>query len=106
MSNATPHATEPDSILLYRNIFVALLVLTVVTVAVAFINMGVMNDVVALGIATVKATLVLLYFMHVRHSGPLTRIAILSGIVFFLILVGFILSDTLTRAMLGTVRPL
>ena len=65
-----------------------------------------MNNVVALGIATIKATLVLLYFMHVRDSSALTKVAIASGIVFFAILVAFTLSDTVTRQLLGTVRPL
>jgi len=95
-----------DSLPVYRNVFLALIALTAITVAVAFLNLGMMNNVVALGIATVKATLVLLYFMHVRHSSTLTKVAIAGGIVFFAILVVFTLSDTLTRAMLGTVRPL
>lgn len=95
-----------DSLGVYRNVFLALLILTGVTVAVAFVNLGLLNDVVALGIATVKAALVVLYFMHVRHSPSLTKLAIFSGVVFFLILVAFTLSDTVTRTLLGTVRPL
>jgi cytochrome c oxidase subunit 4 len=95
-----------DSLPLYRNVFLALMALTSVTVAVAFVDLGFMSDVVALGIATVKASLVLLYFMHVRHSSALTKLTIASGVVFFLILVAFTLSDTITRQLLGTVRPL
>ena len=52
----------------YVAVLVTLLVLTVITVYVAFIDLGVMNDVAAMGIATTKATLVLLYFMHIRFE--------------------------------------
>lgn len=95
-----------DSLGAYLAVFAALIVFTAVTVAVAFLDLGVLNNVVALGIATIKATLVVLYFMHVRGSSALTKAAIASGIVFFAILVAFTLSDTLTRQLLGTVRPL
>ena len=95
-----------DSLGTYLAVFATLLVFTAITVAVAFVDLGVMSNVVALGIATVKATLVLLFFMHVRGSSALTKVAIASGIVFFAILVAFTLSDTLTRQLLGTVRPL
>jgi len=95
-----------DSLGTYLAVFGALMMFTAITVAVAFVDLGVMSNVVALGIATVKATLVLLFFMHVRGSSALTKVAIASGIVFFAILVAFTLSDTLTRQLLGTVRPL
>ena len=95
-----------DSLGTYLAVFATLLVFTAITVAVAFVDLGVMSNVVALGIATVKATLVLLFFMHVRGSSALTKVAIASGIVFFAILVAFALSDTLSRQLLGTVRPL
>jgi cytochrome c oxidase subunit 4 len=95
-----------DSLSTYRAVFVALIALTAVTVSVAFLNLGMLNNILALGIATVKATLVLLYFMHVRGSSSLTKIAIAGGIAFFFILVAFTLSDTITRSLLGTVRPL
>jgi cytochrome c oxidase subunit 4 len=95
-----------DPLYTYLGVFAALLAFTAITVAVAFLDLGVMNNVVALGIATVKATLVLLYFMHVRGSSSLTKVAIGSGIIFFAILVVFTLSDSFTRQLLGTVRPL
>ncbi len=95
-----------DSLGVYLTVFAALIAFTAITVGVAFLNLGVLNNVVALGIATLKATLVVLYFMHVRGSPALTKVAIGSGILFFAILVAFTLSDTLTRYLLGTVRPL
>ena len=99
-------SAEVDHLNTYRIVLVTLLLLTAVTVAVAFRNLGALNNIVALGIATIKATLVLLYFMHVRGSSTLTKVAIASGIAFFFIMVVFTLSDTVTRSLLGTVRPL
>jgi cytochrome c oxidase subunit 4 len=95
-----------DPLYTYLGVFAVLMVCTAITVGVAFLDLGVMNNVVALGIATLKASMVVLYFMHVRGSSSLTKAAIASGILFFAILVAFTLSDTLTRQLLGTVRPL
>ncbi len=81
----------------YLLIFAALMVLTATTVWVAFIDLGVMNDVVAMAIACTKATLVILYFMHVRYSSKLTWAFVAAGFVFLLILLAFILSDVMTR---------
>jgi cytochrome c oxidase subunit 4 len=87
----------------YRTIFAALLVLTAVTVMVAFVDLGPLNNFMALGIATTKATLVLLYFMHLRYSPTLTRVAVGTGILFFVILVAFTMSDVVTRELMGLV---
>jgi cytochrome c oxidase subunit 4 len=90
----------------YRTVFTALIVLTAVTVTVAFIDLGALNNVVALGIACLKATLVLVYFMHLRYSSTLTRVALASGIAFFVILVAFTMSDVITRELMGLVKML
>ena len=66
----------------YVVIFLALAVLTVVTVQAAGHDFGPFNTVVALGIAAVKATLVMLFFMHVRYSPRLTTLVLFSGFVF------------------------
>jgi cytochrome c oxidase subunit 4 len=81
----------------YVGIFVALIVLTGVTTGVAYIDLGVMNTVVALAIATVKMLLVVLFFMHVKYSPGLTRLVIIAGFFWLAILVAFTLSDELTR---------
>ena len=78
-------------------VFAALLVGTGITVWVAFINLGFFNPVVALGIATVKALLVILFFMEVRYSARLTKIAIIGGFFWLVILIALTLSDYLTR---------
>jgi cytochrome c oxidase subunit 4 len=82
----------------YLLIFLALLALTVVTVMAAFVHLGRMNDVVALTIAVTKALLVLLYFMHLRHSAVLTRLAVAAGVFWLATMVAFTLSDVMTRA--------
>jgi cytochrome c oxidase subunit 4 len=81
----------------YIGIFLTLMVLTTVTVFVAYINLGEWNKIVALAIATFKATLVVLYFMHVRYSSRLTQVIVVSGFLWLFIMIAFTLSDYLTR---------
>lgn len=87
----------------YYQIFAALLGLTGLTVAVAFVNLGPLNTVVALVIAVVKALLVILIFMHVRYSTPLTRVVIAGGVFWLLLLLVLTMSDYLTRNWLPVV---
>ena len=82
---------------LYIGIFLTLMVLTAVTIMVAYVNLGPWNKVVALGIASFKATLVVLYFMHARYSERLTHVVIASSLVFFAILVFLLLTDYVSR---------
>jgi cytochrome c oxidase subunit 4 len=84
---------------IYVVIFATLVVLTGVTTAVAYVNLGPMNVVVMLVIAFVKATLVILYFMHVRFTSRLTQIAAVSGFAWLVILIGLTMSDVLTRSI-------
>lgn len=81
----------------YLAVFLALCVLTVITVAVAGYDFGRLNLIVALGIAITKATLVVLYFMHARYSGQLTALVIASAVAFFFILVFLTLTDYVSR---------
>lgn len=85
----------------YLAVFATLLVLTGVTTAVAFVDLGRLNVVIMLTIAVTKATLVILYFMHVRYADRLTWVVVGSGFVWLLILIGFTMSDLLTRQILG-----
>ena len=83
---------------IYFAIFGALMVLTGLTVWVAQFNLpGSWNAIVALSIAVFKATLVVLYFMHVRYSSKLTWVFVCAGIIWLIILLAFTLSDYLTR---------
>jgi cytochrome c oxidase subunit 4 len=84
----------------YVVIFAALLVGTAATVWIAFIDLGPINTLVALGIAFTKATLVVLYFMHVRYGQPLTWIAVAGGVGWLAILIAFTLADFYSRGWL------
>ena len=81
----------------YFAIFGALIVLTFLTVAVAKVDMGRWNVVAALAIAVTKATLVILYFMHIKYSKRLTQVVVTAGFLWLLLLLGLTLSDFLTR---------
>jgi cytochrome c oxidase subunit 4 len=83
----------------YYAIFAALMVLTVVTVAVAFVNLGSFNFAVALGIAITKATLVILFFMHARYSSKLTKLFVGTAFFFLVILLTLTMTDYLSRGM-------
>ena len=97
------HHIAPKS--LYFLIFGALMIGTLITVVVAFFDLGVLNNVVMLAVACTKALLVVLYFMHVRWSTRLTWVVAASGFVWLLILFGFTLGDYLTRTWVeGTLR--
>jgi cytochrome c oxidase subunit 4 len=81
----------------YYTIFVILMVCTLLTVWVAFLDLGVLNTVAALAIAVFKTTLVVLFFMHVKYSTRLTW-AVVVGSVFWLgILLALTMGDYLTR---------
>jgi cytochrome c oxidase subunit 4 len=85
---------------LYLSIFFALLVLTAVTTAVAFLDLGVLNTPVALAIAVSKALLVVLFFMHVRHSTMLTKVVVFGGTFWLALLIGITMADYISRGWL------
>lgn len=90
---------------IYFAIFGALMVGTLLTVYAALIDLGgVLNTVVALTIACIKATLVILYFMHVRYSSRLTWVVVASGLFWLLILFALTFSDYLSRGWLAYPR--
>jgi cytochrome c oxidase subunit 4 len=84
----------------YVSVFLTLLVMTAITTAVSGIDLGPWNTVVALGIAVFKATLVALFFMHVKYSSRLTSVVIAGGIFWLLILLALTFSDFATRGWL------
>ena len=96
----SPHVV---SIKLYATIFGALLLLTMATAGVAFVDLGgELNSIVALTVAVVKTLLVLLFFMHVRYSSRLTWVFAGAGLFWLLIMMSLTLSDVLTREGLST----
>ena len=84
----------------YLAIFGALMVLTFITVAVAFVDLGNFNVLVAMTVAVVKATLVVLFFMHVKYASRITKLVVISSIVWLGFLFCITLTDYLTRGWL------
>jgi cytochrome c oxidase subunit 4 len=85
---------------IYFAVFAALVVFTVLTWSIAKIDLGPMNAVVALTIAVIKATLVVLFFMHVRYSSRLTWVFVGAGFFWLAIMVALTLGDYTTRGWL------
>ena len=81
----------------YYLVFAALMVLLAVTVGIAFINLGRLNIVAAMTVATVKAVLIILYFMHVRYSSRLVWFFVGAGFFWVAILFALTLADYATR---------
>lgn len=88
----------------YRWVWAFLLVLTIITVWVAYFNFGVLNILVAMAIATLKAALVCLYFMHLKYDNKLNQVVFVSAFVFLAIFAGLTLSDELFRPVEAKVK--
>ena len=106
--DATTHHEEHHgpTVKMYFAIFFALAVLTVVTVLAARFDFapmmgaemgGFVNNVVALGIAVTKASLVVLFFMHVKYESKLVGLAVVASVIWLAFLVLITISDYLTR---------
>lgn len=74
-----------------------LLVLTGITVAVSYVDIGFFNVPLALGIACTKVTFVLLYFMHLKYEGPIVNLSFIGTISFLIIMIGFTFWDVAFR---------
>ena len=113
MSNANPHTDEHDPLnitnpehaehhivtpLQYAMVFGTLLLFTGITVGAAYIDMKWANPVVALGIASFKAVVVILFFMHVKYQSRLVRLTVAAGFFTFLILCTMSLADYMSRS--------
>jgi cytochrome c oxidase subunit 4 len=107
---ATPHTADHSHadhhapivpIRTYVTIFLTLGVFTFLTVLAAHQEFGALNTPVALGIAVTKASLVVLFFMGVRYNTPLTKVTVISGFIWLMIMFGLTMNDFLTRAWVG-----
>ena len=97
------HAHEHiDSVKTYVLVLLALLIATVVTTLVAFVDLGNFSVVVALLIAVCKMLLVALFFMHVRYSNLLTKLVMVGGLLWLAILLLLTLTDFFTRGWQNT----
>ncbi len=89
------HIVSP---LQYALVFGTLLTFTAITVGAAFIDLGIFNPVVALGIACFKACIVILFFMHVKYSSRLVKMTVGAGFFTFLVLITMTMTDYISRA--------
>jgi cytochrome c oxidase subunit IV len=110
-SHDTAHEHPENPIKFYIGVFALLMVMTLLTVFVAQFDLegmfkdtpviknvsGVLNALVALTIAVIKATAVILIFMHVRWSSRLTQVIVVASVFWLLIMLSFTLSDYFTR---------
>jgi len=92
----TSHHIIPKRV--YYTIYAVLMLCTYLTVQIAFFDLGPLNAIAALGIAVLKATLVVLFFMHVKYSTRLTWAVVLGSVFWFGILLALTMSDYATRA--------
>jgi cytochrome c oxidase subunit 4 len=90
MDHVVPKAT-------YYKVAVWLAILLVATVAASRLDLGMWNVPLALAIATLKAALIVLIFMHVRYSSPLVRLFAAGGFLWLAIMLTFIAADVLRR---------
>ncbi len=89
------HVVTPGT---YMIVFATLLIFTGLTVVAAYVEMGILNPVVALAIACFKAVVVILFFMHVKYQSKLVKLTVASGFFTFLVLITMTLSDYISRA--------
>ena len=85
----------------YFLVFLALMAGTAITVAVTYVHLGWLNLPLALIIATTKALLVIMFFMHLKDHPRLIKVTFAAAFFFFLILVAHTLSDYLSRGQMG-----
>ncbi len=91
------HKHEPVPYRTFILIWIALLALTAITIAVSRVHLGPLNVWVALGVATLKSSLVLFFFMHLKQETRLFRLGLLVLLVILAIFIGMTFIDTLYR---------
>ena len=102
MAHDGPHIV-PKSVLL--KVFGGLIVLTIVTVGAAYVPLGPLTVPVAIGIAVAKASLVVLFFMHLKYDNPVNALTFTIGTIFVVVFIAITLLDTAFRGDLGNVNP-
>ena len=91
------HAEHIVSYKLFTIIWVVLLVLTGITIAVSQVDLGAFNIWVALGIASIKSSLVIAFFMHMKYEQPVFKLCLLAALAILAIFIGFTFLDVLYR---------
>ncbi|HZY62048.1 MAG TPA: cytochrome C oxidase subunit IV family protein [Edaphobacter sp.] len=93
--HAEHHIVTPVT---YTIVWVTLLIFTGLTVIAAYVDLGIFNPVVALAIASIKAVVVILFFMHVKYQSKLIKMTVAAGFFTFFALITMTLSDYISRA--------
>jgi cytochrome c oxidase subunit 4 len=96
---------ENPTVRTYVLVLVALLILAALTTAIAYIDLGPFNTVVALTIAAIKMCLVGLFFMHLFYTRGLARIVVLAGFFWLALMVSFTLADAFSRSWIRPSGP-
>jgi len=102
MADDHHHVLPKDTLL---KVFGGLILLTILTVAVAYVPLGPLNVPVAIAIAAAKATLVVLFFMALKYDNPVNALTFTIGIIMVVVFITFTLFDTAFRGDLGNVTP-
>jgi len=89
----------------YYFVFVSLLVLTLMTWQIAYIDLGRWNTVVALIIAICKASLVAAFFMHLRWSASMIRLVVFAALFWLAIMMTLTTGDFFTRNVVSQPQP-
>ncbi|MGA8109099.1 MAG: cytochrome C oxidase subunit IV family protein [Acidobacteriaceae bacterium] len=97
-SEPTHHEEHIVSPKVYLIVGTCLLILTGSTAAISYVDLGVFNAVVALAIACLKMSLVILFFMHVKYSSGLTKLTVAAGFFTFIVLITMTMTDYISRA--------
>jgi len=83
----------------YIIVWAGLMVMTAITVYVSYINFGMLNIVIALVVASIKASIVALYFMHLKFEDSITWVFALFPLSLLALLIGMTITDTFTRTI-------
>ena len=92
------HSVSPK---IYVAVFVALVIFSIATYSIAKIDLGPFNARGAVLIAAIKSMLVILIFMHVKYSSKMTKVTVVAGFCFLLILLGLSMTDYISRSWTG-----
>ena len=99
--SSSEHSEHIVPVRVYILVFLTLIVMTWVTAFVSTIDLGRMNVFVALSIAVFKASLVILFFMHVKYGTRLTKFIVLAGLYWLILLLFIVMMDLWTRGWMG-----
>jgi cytochrome c oxidase subunit IV len=90
----TGHTAHAMPLWILVVVWLALMFLTYITVAVSYIDLGSMNMIVAMGVATLKASLVVLFFMHLLYDKPLNALVFVTALLFVALFIVIVLLDS------------